>query len=114
MCWNLCIKYGTTHNDHRVDKFKEFIREISEEQGELRVWAKTAIHTIKDKINFLNINLNFINEQKEYWDKKLFEIFSELSKIMKEKYNEIQNKIDDLFIKLGKYNNEWLYAFKSL
>ena len=33
---------------------------------------------------------------------------------MKEKYNQIQNKIDDLFIKLDKYNNECLFAFKSL
>jgi len=89
-----------------VIEFKQFINQISEVQGDLRMCAKTALYNTREKVNFFNNNIDFIIEQKEYWQNQLYDIFEEISNVMKKKYDELNSQVTELFTKLERYNSE--------
>jgi len=76
--------------------------------------AKTALYNTREKVNFFNNNIDFIIEQKEYWQNQLYDIFEEISNVMKKKYDELNSQVTELFTKLERYNSEWILAFGSL
>ena len=88
--------------------------DISNEQGELRLWAMTALNSIKDSLKSLSKNKEYILKQREQWQDKLYEIFEEFSKIMKNKLNEMDEKINKLFNGLQKFNSISIINFSTL
>lgn len=74
----------------------------------------TALNSIKDSLKSFSKNTEYILKQREQWQDKLYEIFEEFSKIMKNKLNEMDEKINKLFNGLQKFNSISIINFSTL
>ena len=74
----------------------------------------TALNGIKESITSLQKNKDFIQKQREFWENKLYTVFEEISKIMKQKFNDLDEKIHKLFNRVQKFNNVSFLSYGSL
>ncbi|CAI2361050.1 unnamed protein product [Moneuplotes crassus] len=110
----LCAKDPYKHYQHNIVPFKEFVSESSDKQGELRLCALTALSSIKNNLKALQANQDYIQKQREFWEKKLSTMFDNISKIINKKFDEVEKQIDTLFSRVKKFNNVSYLSYGSL